>query len=120
MRISFSPNRTALICALTFISTQVSAQSSSVTSPQEQILITASRLGRIRSDLLGSSATILEPIDLQLRQTVIVYDILRDVPGVAESPRGPLGQVPQARNGGAEAQHQPGLLDGLQASHPVS
>src|SRR6266700_4529091 len=85
MRIQRSTHRTALFSALTFISTQATAQSAPVTLPQEQVLITASRLGGIRSDLLGSSSTILEPIDLQLRQIVIVSDILRDVPGVAVS-----------------------------------
>src|SRR5258706_6198933 len=118
MRIPFSPHRTALICALTFISTQASAQSSSVTSPQEQVLITASRLGGIRSDLLGSSATILEPIDLQLRQTTIVSDILRDVPGVAVSRAGPLGQFTQVRMRGAEANHTLVLIDGIKAGDP--
>src|SRR5258708_28140898 len=118
MRIPFSPHRTALICALTFISTQASAQSSSVTSPQEQALITASRIGGTRNDLLGSSATILEPIDLQLRQTTIVSDILRDVPGVAVSRAGPLGQFTQVRIRGAEANHTLVLIDGIKASDP--
>src|SRR5258708_10178716 len=118
MRIPFSPHRTALICALTFISTQASAQSSSVTSPQEQALITASRIGGMRGDLLVSSATVLEPIDLQLRQTVIVSDILRDVPGVAVSRTGPVGQFTQVRMRGAEANHTLVVIDGIKASDP--
>ena len=118
MRIPFSTHRIALICALTFISTQAAAQSASVALPQEQVLITASRLGGIRSDLLGSSATVLEPIDLQLRQTTIVSDILRDVPGVAVSRAGPLGQFTQVRMRGAEANHTLVLIDGIKASDP--
>ena len=118
MRIHLFTHRTALTCALAFISTQAAAQSASVTSPQEQVLVTASRLGGIRSDLLGSSATILEPIDLQLRQTVIVSDILRDVPGVAVSRAGPVGQFTQVRMRGAEANHTLVLIDGIKASDP--
>ena len=118
MRIQLSTHRAALLSALAFISTQAAAQSASVTSPQEQVLVTASRLGGIRSDLLGSSATILEPIDLELRQTVIVSDILRDVPGVAVSRAGPVGQFTQVRMRGAEADHTLVLIDGIKASDP--
>src|SRR5258706_12289109 len=118
MRIQLSKHRAALLSALTFISTQAAAQSASVTLPQEQVLVTASRLGGIRGDLLGSSSTILEPIDLQLRQTVIVSDILRDVPGVAVSRTGPIGQFTQVRIRGAEANHTLVLIDGIKASDP--
>ncbi|MEA2823737.1 MAG: vitamin transporter [Alphaproteobacteria bacterium] len=118
MKIPLSTHRAALLSALTFISTQAAAQSASVVSPQEEVLVTASRLGGIRSDLLGSSATILEPIDLQLRQTVIVSDILRDVPGVAVSRTGPVGQFTQVRMRGAEANHTLVLIDGIKASDP--
>src|SRR5258706_16185364 len=118
MRNHFCRHRTALACALSFISAQAAAQSASVTLPQEQVLVTASRLGGIRSDLLGSSATVLEPIDLQLRQTVIVSDILRDVPGVAVSRAGPVGQFTQVRIRGAEANHTLVLIDGIKASDP--
>src|SRR5712671_1058965 len=118
MRIQLSTHRAALLSALTFISTQAAAQSASVISPQEQVLITASRLGGIRSDLLGSSSTILEPIDLQLRQTVIVSDILRDVPGVAVSRAGPIGQFTHVRIRGADANHTLVLIDGIKASDP--
>ena len=67
---------------------------------------------------MGSSATILEPIDLQQRQTVIVSDILRDVPGVAVSRTGPVGQFTQVRMRGAEANHTLVLIDGIKASDP--
>src|SRR5260221_11555742 len=118
MRIHFSTHRTALICALTFISSQVAAQSASVTLPQEQVLITASRLGGIRSELLGSSSTILEPVDLEERQIVIVSDVLRDVPGIAVSRTGPVGQFTQVRIRGAESNHTLVLIDGIKAGDP--
>ena len=61
--------------------------------PPERVVITASLLGAVRTDLLGSSATILNPIDLENRQTRIVSDILRDVPGVAVNRLGPRRPV---------------------------
>jgi len=84
----------------------------------EQLVITASRLGAIRSDLLGSSATVLEPLDLEQRQTDIVSDVLRDVPGVAVSRSGSVGQFTQVRIRGAEANHTLVLVDGIKASDP--
>src|SRR6185503_7127396 len=84
----------------------------------EQVVVTASRLGGIRADLLGSSATVLEPIDLELRQTEIVSDVLRDVPGVAVSRSGPVGQFTQVRIRGAESNHTLVLIDGIKASDP--
>ena len=84
----------------------------------EHVVVTASRLGSIRTDLLGSSATVLEPLDLQLRQTEIVSDVLRDVPGVAVSRGGPIGQLTQVRIRGAEANHTLVMIDGIKASDP--
>jgi vitamin B12 transporter len=87
-------------------------------APPENVIVTASRLGGIRSDLLGSSATVLEPIDLEERQVVIVSDALRDVAGVAVSRAGPVGQFTQVRIRGAEANHTLVLIDGIKASDP--
>ncbi len=88
------------------------------TLPTEQVVISASRSGGVRGDLLGSSATVLLPIDFELRQIDIVSDILRDVPGVAVSRTGPVGQLTQVRIRGAEANHTLVLIDGIKASDP--
>jgi len=88
------------------------------TPPTEQVVISASRAGGVRSDLLGGSATVLNPIDFEERQIVIVSDILRDVPGVAVSRTGPVGQLTQVRIRGAEANHTLTLIDGIKASDP--
>jgi vitamin B12 transporter len=94
------------------------ASSSDSTDTSENVIITASRLGGIRSDLLGSSATVLAPIDLENRQTDIVSDVLRDVPGVAVSRAGPAGQFTQIRMRGSESNHTLVLIDGIKASDP--
>jgi vitamin B12 transporter len=115
MRLEFSAHRAALAAALASLTAPALAQTAST---PEQVVVTASRLGGIRADLLGSSATVLQPIDLDLRQTEIVSDVLRDVPGVAVSRSGPVGQFTQLRIRGAEANHTLVLIDGIKASDP--
>jgi len=88
--------------------------------PPERVLITASLLGAVRTDLLGSSATILDPIELENRQTRIVSDVLRDVPGVAVNRLGPVGQYTQIRLRGAEGDHTLALIDGIKVSDPFA
>jgi len=86
----------------------------------ERVLITASLLGAVRTDLLGSSATILDPIDLENRQTRVVADILRDVPGVAVNRLGPVGQFTAVRLRGAEGSHTLTMIDGMKVSDPFA
>jgi vitamin B12 transporter len=86
----------------------------------EQVVVSASLLGAVRTDLLTSSATVLTPIDLQDRQTQIVSDILRDVPGVAVNRGGAVGSLTQVRIRGAESNHTLVMIDGIKASDPFS
>lgn len=88
--------------------------------PPERVVITASLLGAVRTDLLGSSATILDPIDLENRQTRVVSDILRDVPGVAVNRLGPVGQFTAIRLRGAEGNHTLSMIDGMKVSDPFA
>src|SRR5436190_9506678 len=94
------------------------AEATSTSDSTENVIVTASRLGSIRSDLLGASATVLQPIDLENRQVEVVSDVLRDVPGVAVSRSGPAGQFTQIRMRGAESNHTLVLIDGIKASDP--
>jgi vitamin B12 transporter len=86
--------------------------------PPERVLITASLIGAVSADVLGSSATVLAPIDLENRQVRIVSDVLRDVPGVAVNRLGAVGQLTQVRLRGAEANHTLTMIDGIKASDP--
>jgi vitamin B12 transporter len=111
--------QSTFICAgLAVVPVSALAQSAPDDQPPERLVVTASRLGAVRSDLLGSSATVLEPLDLELRQTAIVSDVLRDVPGVAVSRAGPVGEFTQIRIRGAESNHTLVLIDGIKASDP--
>ena len=104
----------SIVCAGLTPAFAVLAQESD--DPPERVLVTASLLGSVRSDLLGSSATVLEPIDLENRQVRIVSDVLRDVPGVAVTRLGAVGQFTQVRLRGAEGNHTLALIDGIEVS----
>lgn len=85
----------------------------------DTIVVTASRAeGGISTATLGASATVLLPVDLENRQTVIVSDVLRDVPGIAVSRLGGVGGMTQVRMRGAEANHTLVLIDGIEAADP--
>jgi vitamin B12 transporter len=85
----------------------------------EQLLVTASPSGRLVSTgLLGGSATVLDARALAERQTRLVSDVLRDVPGVAVNRTGPFGGPTQVRIRGAEGNHTLVLVDGMLAADP--
>ena len=74
MKFPFGPFETAVFfLGVAALAAPASAQTDG-DQTQEHVLISASRLGEMRTDLLGSSATVLEPLDLELRQTDIVSD----------------------------------------------
>jgi vitamin B12 transporter len=88
-------------------------------SSADEIIVTASR-GKdgVRRDLLGASVTTIDPVALETRQTRIVSDILRDVPGISVNRAGGAGQLTEIRIRGAEADHTLVLIDGMKASDP--
>ena len=97
------------------------AQAPNPNDETETVLITGSRsVMGTRTDLLGSSYTILAPVDLRNRQTVIVSDILRDIPGLAVSRTGNVGQLTQVRMRGGEGNHTYVMIDGIEASDPFA
>lgn len=86
----------------------------------DTIVVTASRGEGIAIDTLGSSVTVIKPVDLVDRQTVIVSDVLRDVPGVSVNRTGPVGGLTQVRIRGAEGDHTLVLIDGIEAADAYS
>ncbi len=85
----------------------------------DTIVVTASRSGdAIRTDLIGASVTVLDAAALDFRQTRVVSDVLRDVPGVAVSRLGGPGSQTQVRIRGSEANHVLVLIDGIEVSDP--
>ncbi|HWJ69211.1 MAG TPA: TonB-dependent receptor [Sphingobium sp.] len=89
--------------------------------PGDAIVVTASRSGDgIRIDQLGASVTVLDSEALNQRQTRVVSDILRDVPGVAVSRAGAIGGMTQVRIRGSEGNHVLVLIDGIEVADPYA
>ena len=114
---------TAVMASTTGLALPAAAQTSTQAPQQdtEQVLITGSRgLLGARTDLLGSSYTVLSPLDLELRQVEIVSDALRDVPGVAVNRTGTVGNLTQVRIRGGESNHTLTMIDGIEAGDPFA
>jgi len=85
----------------------------------DPLVVTASRSGDATpSDLVAASVTVIDDQALQDRQTVVVSDVLRDVPGLAVSRTGAVGGMTQVRIRGAEGNHTLVTIDGIKASDP--
>ncbi|MBA3942710.1 MAG: TonB-dependent receptor [Sphingopyxis sp.] len=87
----------------------------------DTIVVTASRSGEgVRIDQLGSSVTVIDATAMEKRQTRILSDVLRDVPGVAVSRLGAIGGQTQLRIRGTEGNHVLTLIDGIEVSDPFN
>jgi vitamin B12 transporter len=95
------------------------AQQAAPPSSVDPLVVTASRSGDATpADLVGASVTVVDDQALQQRQTVVVSDVLRDVPGVAVSRTGGVGDMTQVRIRGGEGNQTLVLIDGIKASDP--
>lgn len=98
-----------------------SATTMDTTPRGDDIVVTATRSGdAIPIDLIGSSVTVIDNQDLQARQTRILSDVLRDVPGVAVNRTGAVGGLTQIRIRGAEGNHTLVFIDGIKADDPYN
>lgn len=107
--------------AFALIASPAVAQSDVATSQpaDDAIVVTASRSGEgVPANQLGASVTIIDARELQDRQTRVVSDVLRDVPGVAVNRTGAVGGLTQVRIRGTEGNHVLVLIDGIKASDP--
>ncbi|WP_030539831.1 TonB-dependent siderophore receptor [Sphingobium sp. DC-2] len=85
----------------------------------DTIVVTGSRSGEaVPVKQIGASITVLDAEALETRQTRIISDILRDVPGVAVNRTGAIGGLTQIRVRGSEGNHVLVLIDGIKASDP--
>ncbi|MCW1428701.1 TonB-dependent receptor plug domain-containing protein [Novosphingobium sp. JCM 18896] len=116
--------RTTLVSLLALAATTPAFASSNPSQPAtnaegETIVVTASRSNEgIAADRLGASVTVLDAQAIEQRQTRVVSDVLRDVPGVAVSRA--IGGLTQIRLRGSEANHALVLIDGIEASDPFN
>ncbi|PTT79328.1 TonB-dependent receptor, partial [Pseudomonas sp. HMWF010] len=111
----YSASCLALLAAGPALADPVAAEASSV----DTLIVTASRSGEpVEIKTLGASVTVLDAEAMTLRQTRIVSDILRDVPGLAVNRLGAIGSQTQVRVRGTEGNHVLVLIDGIEASDP--
>jgi vitamin B12 transporter len=88
--------------------------------PIETVLITASSLAPVSLQQSGSAVSVITGDLIEQRQIETVFDVLREVPGVAVSRTGTLGSLSQIRIRGAESNHTLVLIDGVEANDPAS
>lgn len=69
---------------------------------------------------VGSAVTVVTGEELEQRQTRILSDVLREVPGVAVNRAGPLGAQTQVRIRGSEANQTLVIIDGIELNDPSS
>lgn len=85
----------------------------------DDLIVTGTRdIEGVQADKIGSSVTVVTAEDFKDRQVRIVSDVLRDVPGVAVSRTGAVGDQTQVRVRGSEGNHVLTLIDGIKASDP--
>ncbi|KQS04997.1 TonB-dependent receptor [Sphingomonas sp. Leaf357] len=114
--------KTVFVSLLALVAaTPALAQSDASLPPKDaegnDITVTASRSGEgIAVKDLPASVTVLSSEQMEERQTRIVSDILRDVPGVAVNRS--IGGLTDIRIRGSEANHVLVLIDGIEASDP--
>jgi vitamin B12 transporter len=87
--------------------------------PLDQLVVPGTRApAGVSTDGLGGSITVIDAQAVEDRQTRVVSDLLRDVPGIAVSRSGPVGGQTQIRLRGTEANQTLVLIDGIEASDP--
>lgn len=93
------------------------AQDSASQADDPQLVVTASRSGDgIRLDQIGGSVTVLDAAAVEQRETRLVADILRDVPGIAVNRA--VSGLTQVRIRGSEGNQVMVLVDGIKANDP--
>jgi vitamin B12 transporter len=110
-------SRISLIVAFALMLT--SAAYADGESAPETVVVTASRVP-VPSDQTGSAITVIDGTTLEEEQIPTIFDALREVPGVAVSRTGVLGDLSEIRIRGAEANQTLVLIDGVEANDPAA
>jgi vitamin B12 transporter len=103
-----------LLCTAVLAST---AHAQVPTAPDT--VVTATRTP-LTLDRVGSAISVITAEDLENRQTVILTDILREIPGLAVSRSGQVGNLTSVRIRGAESRHTKVLIDGVEVNDPAA
>ncbi|MDX1581365.1 MAG: TonB-dependent receptor plug domain-containing protein, partial [Alphaproteobacteria bacterium] len=82
------------------------------------IVVTGARVP-VPISQIGGAFTLISQEDLRANQSPLPVDIFRQVPGLAVSQSGGIGQLSQVRMRGAEGTHTLVLIDGVEANDPI-
>jgi vitamin B12 transporter len=110
------PRRALAFAAFLFLNPDAIAEEDTAV---ETLIVTASRTP-VPALQVGSSVTVLDRDYLEGRQSPILSDTLRGVPGFAVSRGGMPGSLTQLRVRGAEANQVLVLIDGVEANDPAA
>ncbi|WP_185983283.1 TonB-dependent receptor plug domain-containing protein [Aureimonas mangrovi] len=95
-----------------------SAQEAAPFSLQLDEVVVSANLVPTPLTKVGSAVTAVEGEELEHRQTRLVSDVLREIPGVAVNRAGPVGQFTQVRIRGSESNQTLVLIDGIRVNDP--
>lgn len=116
-------NRASTLALIFCVSTpQLSAAESapSEIEAEESVVVTASRSGALPLSAVGSAVSVISGVELAERQTRIISDVLRDVPGIAVNRSGSPGNLTQIRLRGAEGNHTLVYFGGINIGDPFN
>ena len=111
----------SLLALLTATATASAAFAAEPPAPNtvDDLVVTGTRdIEGVSADKVAGSLTVITAQAMEDRQIRIVSDVLRDVPGVAVSRNGAVGDQTQVRIRGTEGNHVLTLIDGIKASDP--
>lgn len=93
------------------------SQAETAILPLDTIIVTANRIDTPLSQV-GSSVSVITAEDIEMRQNVLVSDLLREVPSLAVNRTSNVGSTTQVRIRGAEGNHTLVLIDGVRMNNP--
>ena len=81
------------------------------------LVVSASRTP-LKADEVGSAVTVVTAEEIERKQVRVVSDVLREIPGVAVSRLGTIGNLTQVRIRGAEGNQTLVIIDGMEVNDP--
>jgi vitamin B12 transporter len=88
-----------------------------VTTTPELVVVSATRTEQ-RPSVTGASITVIDAKDIETQQTVVLTDILKEVPSVMVNRTGGVGQTTTVSIRGAEQGQTVTLIDGMRINDP--
>jgi vitamin B12 transporter len=85
---------------------------------REELIVTATFASKPKRET-GSAVSLLTADDIDARKSLFAADLLREMPGVAVSRGGGIGNLTQLRLRGAESNHTLVLIDDIEVNDPA-